>query len=101
MTKEPEEWEKELEEVLGRRPVRFNAVSIDHKDWTDLVAFISQLLATEREAARREEREKAREDIIGLIILHSTGYDTVGGKRLWHVDIDELQAALTPTGEDN
>lgn len=48
--------------------------------------------------ARREEKKNLIDSVLGAIISNSTGFDTVGSKRLWHVDIDTLKTELlSPT----
>jgi len=44
--------------------------------------------------ALAEERERVGDDILGRIVKNSTGFDTVNGKRLWHLDIDAFEADL-------
>lgn len=38
--------------------------------------------------------EEMKDNIIGAIVKHSTGFDTIGNQRLWHLDIDTFQKEL-------
>ena len=49
---------------------------------------------TSYELALEEERERVRDNILGRIVKNSTGFDTVNGKQLWHLDIDAFEADL-------
>ena len=38
--------------------------------------------------------EKVGENVIGMIVKNSTGFDTIGNKRIWHLDVDAFEKEL-------
>lgn len=44
---------------------------------------------------REETIEEIKDSVLGIIVKNSTGFDTVGNARTWHVDIDAVEKDLS------
>ena len=70
---------------------------------------ITQIKPTPTEEKEWEARERTGEkpfdtptvskmididEVIVMVVENSTGFDTIGGQRLWHLDIDMFEASL-------
>lgn len=86
------EWEKEFDEkfhYIKDFVVKDN--DFGERDWTDIKNHISTLL-TSRDSYWKERVSK--DNLMGMIVKNSTGFDTIGNQRLWHLDIDAFEADL-------
>ena len=41
-----------------------------------------------------QAQSEIRQDVLGMIVKNSTGFDTIGEKRIWHLDIDAFEKEL-------
>lgn len=85
------DWEKP-KECKHKSGVMCLASDDIEKDITD---FISHAYSIAYKNGREEVGKEIEDCVIGSIVKNSTGFDTIGNKRLWHLDIDKFEKSLS------
>jgi hypothetical protein len=93
-------WRERLEDLAAINYNLYLAGTVERADtgekWTHEQALqeLKEFIATEIATAIAATEARVVDNLIGLVVKNSTGFDTVGFKRVWHVDIDALDEDL-------